>query len=103
MNRPARSLLDFGIAASVTVVPVLLGVLIVVGYWRPSDASRASISTDRHISVRQVAALKTFEYAIVRRDRIAASPPDAHALLDALPQCRRDWANVGGLIHTVRK
>ena len=103
MNRPTRSLLDFGIVASVTVVPVLLGVLTVVGYWRPSDASRVSIGADRHISVRQVAALKTFEYAIVRRDRIAANPPDAHALLEALPQCRRDWANEGGLINTVRK
>ena len=40
------------------------------------------------MSVRHVAALKTFEYAIVRRDRVTAGPPSAEALLERFPQCR---------------
>ena len=40
---------------------------------------------DRHVSVRQVAALKTFERAIVRRDSVASGPPTAEALLAGIP------------------
>ncbi|WP_284619460.1 hypothetical protein [Aquabacterium humicola] len=95
--REQRSMLDLAIAASLAVLPVLLGVLLLVAVIRPG---RDTLSTgdaaadDRHVSVRHVAALKTFESAIVRRDSADFAPPraaDADALLQALPECRRDW------------
>jgi hypothetical protein len=68
------SLLDLAIAASIAVVPVLLLVLLVVAELRPADPSaKVRGNGDRHVSVRQVAALKTFEHAIVRRDKVGAA------------------------------
>ncbi|TMG92687.1 MAG: hypothetical protein E6H76_01215, partial [Betaproteobacteria bacterium] len=67
----ATTLLEFAIVASAAVVPVLLLVLLVVGVVRPLDPAGPTVrNSDRHVSVRQVAALKTFERAIVRRDTV---------------------------------
>ncbi|TMH62537.1 MAG: hypothetical protein E6H55_08010, partial [Betaproteobacteria bacterium] len=79
----ATTLLDFAIAASVAVVPVLLLVLLLVGVARPLDTvGQAARNGDRHVSVREVAALKTFERAIVRRDAVSEGPPSVLMLLD---------------------
>jgi len=68
------TLLDLAIAASAAVVPVLLIVLLIVAEVRPSDPSvGAQRNGDRHVSIRQVAALKTFERAIVRRDQVRSA------------------------------
>ncbi|MEP7058743.1 MAG: hypothetical protein ABI809_13335, partial [Caldimonas sp.] len=86
------SLLDFAIAASLAVVPVMLAVVWLVAVVRPAEpgAAIARGRGDRYLSVRHVAALKTFEQAV--RPRAAdAAPPSAAALLDAVPQCRREW------------
>jgi hypothetical protein len=91
-GRPV-ALLHFAIAASITVVPLLLVVLLVLGWVAPSERPR--ITGDSHVSVRQVAALKTFEHAIVRRDRVQAPLPDAAALLAQLPQCAAEWSRSG--------
>ena len=79
-ERRAVTLLDLAIAASVAVVPVLLGVLLFVAEIRPSDPG-ARRAGDRYISVRQVAALKTFERAIVHPSVIA---PVRHITVSAV-------------------
>src|SRR6266702_1253561 len=102
-ERRTTTLLDFAIAASAAVVPVLLLVLLVVGVLRPLDpAFQGARNGDRHVSVRQVAALKTFERAIVRRDTVAVGPPTALQLLDGVPQCRAAWDGHLGLLDRVR-
>ncbi len=98
------TLLELAIAASVAVVPVLFIVLLIVADTRSNAGSaRVAQNGDRHVSVRQVAALKTFEHAIVRRDRVRAPLPDADALLDAVPQCRREWDGHPNLLQRVRR
>src|SRR5437016_14446704 len=92
----ATTLLEFAIVASAAVVPVLLLVLLVVGVVRPLDPAGPTVRNgDRHVSVRQVAALKTFERAIVRRDTVKVSLPAAGLLLDGVPQDRRTWSEPG--------
>ncbi len=86
----AASLLDFAIAASIAVVPVLLAVLLGLGTVAPS--ALRSTSGDSHVSVRQVAALKTFERAIVRRDSVQSGAPDAQALIVLIPECGAEWS-----------
>src|SRR6266513_318508 len=87
-QRPV-TLLELAIAASAAVVPVLLIVLLLVAEVRPSDPSvGAQRNGDRHVSIRQVAALKTFERAIVRRELVRSALPTADALLDGVPQWR---------------
>ncbi len=100
-ERRTTSLLDFAIAASAAVVPVLLAVLLAVGAARPLDP--AARYADRHVSVREVAALKTFERAIVRRDAVTVGPPTAILLLDRVPQCRAAWDGRGGVAERVRR
>ena len=96
-DRRRATLLQFAIVATTAVVPVLCGVLLIVASAR-QDAGPASRNGDRHVSIRQVAALKTFEYAIVRRDRVASDLPSPETLLDRLPACRKQWdANPGAL------
>ena len=90
-ERRAVTLLELAIAASVAVVPVLLAVLLFVVEVRPSDPSERR-SSDRYISVRQVAALKTFERAIVRRDHVRGALPTADELLAGVPSCQREWS-----------
>ena len=103
MAKPRRlTLLQLAIAASLTVVPTLLAVLLMVDSVRRDDTVKPASNSDRHVSVRQVAALKTFEYAIVRRDRIRSGPPAADTLLDRLPQCRSEWDGQGGALTRLR-
>src|SRR4030095_16718888 len=83
------SLLDFAIAASIAVVPVLLAVLLSLGTIAPAELHRNG--GDSHVSVRQGAALKTCERAIVRRDTVQAGPPDAQALIAQFPDCGAEW------------
>ena len=94
------SLLGFAVAASVAVVPMLVGVLMAIGAVFPSD--RQSAATDVHVSVRQLAAMKTFESGIVRRDAVAARALDADALLGAIPECAQEWSARGRFIDRVR-
>ncbi len=91
-GRPV-ALLHFAIAASIAVVPLLLAILLALGFIAPSERPR--ITGDSHVSVRQVAALKTFEYAIVRRDSVQAPLPDADSVLARLPQCAAEWSRSG--------
>src|SRR4029453_12464698 len=103
-DRRPVTLLEFAIAASVAIVPVLLAVLVIVAEVRPSDPSaKARHNGDRHVSLRQVAALKTFEHAIVRRSTVKAQLPTAEALLDGVPQCREEWDDRGGALKRIRK
>jgi hypothetical protein len=102
-ERRSTTLLEFAIAASVAVVPVLLLVLLVVGVVRPLDpVGTAARNDERHVSVRQVAALKTFERAIVRRDAVTVGPPSALLLLERVPQCRAAWDGRGRMLDRLR-
>src|SRR5215470_14134781 len=102
-ERRDTSLLDFAIAASAAVVPVLLLVLLLVDVVRPLDPATPTVhSGDRHVSVRQIAALKTFERAIVRRDQVIIGSPTAILLLDRIPQCRSAWDGRGGMLDWAR-
>ena len=99
----ATTLLRFAIAASGAVVPVLLAVLVLVAMVRPLDpAEQAARTQDRHISVRLVAALKTFERAIVKRDKVTIGPPTALLVLDRVPQCRSAWDGHDSMLDRVR-
>jgi len=103
MTKRPPTLLEFGIAASLAVVPVLLGVLLLVAWLRPLlDEKPSTPESDRHVSVRQVAALKTFEQAIVRRDRVMPGARDAEALLAGVPACRDAWEGPRGPLVRVR-
>ncbi|HSW08584.1 hypothetical protein [Aquabacterium sp.] len=99
-----RSLLDFAITASAAVLPVMLAVLLLVAVVRPADDARAALGgrqpADRYASVRHVAALKTFESAVVPRTALPpAGPglsttpatPTAADVAAALPACAREW------------
>src|SRR2546423_6706076 len=94
MRERRRSLLDFAVAASLAVVPVMLGMLLLVAVVRPADkpAALGAEQGDRYVSVRHVAALKTFEDAVIRRRGASLSAPGANDVLAALPQCRREWS-----------
>ena len=97
-------MLEFAIAAAAAVVPVLLLVLVAVGVAHPIAPTLAvERNADRHVSVRHLAALKTFERAIVRRKSIQVGPPSALLLLDRLPQCRSAWDGRGGSLDRVRR
>jgi hypothetical protein len=106
-ERPSRrrplALLDFAIAASAAVVPVMLGMLVLVAVIRPADPASPLLGShsDRYASVRQVAALKTFETAIVVRDAAPRATLDADELLGALPACRRAWG-AAGVVERIR-
>src|SRR5512144_204440 len=103
-NKGQATLLDFAIAASIAVVPLLLLVLVAVAEVRPGEASaRARPGNNQHVSLREVAALKTFERAIVRRDASRGAPPTADALLERFPQCRNEWDGRGGRLQRLRQ
>jgi len=93
MKRSNKTLLDFAIAASIAIVPIMLGMLLLVAVVRPVDPSAAlgPGQGDRYVSVRQVAALKTFEHAVVRRGAAPPATPAAAAVLAGVPHCRREW------------
>ena len=91
-ERRQASLLEFAIAARLAVVPVLLGVVLLVAVIRPADADASGRSPqERYLSVRLVAALKTFEPAVMRRSASSAGIPDGAGVLAALPECQREW------------
>jgi hypothetical protein len=93
LERRTTSLLEFAIAASVAVVPIMLAVVLLVALNRPADPGAGSWrgGADRYVSVRHVAALKTFERAIVARSTPAAAASTPADLLAGLPQCQREW------------
>ena len=93
--RERRSLLDFAIGASAAVLPVMLGMLLLVAVIRPHEQAQASapVFGDRYVSVRHLAALKTFETAV--RQQAALTEPalalSGAEVLAALPACRSEW------------
>lgn len=97
-ERRDTSLLDFAIAASIAVVPVMLVIVLLVAVIRPADPGAASWRglADRYVNVRHVAALKTFEQAVVQRPATAHPAPTARDVLDGIPQCRREWSATWG-------
>src|SRR5437899_6211336 len=97
------TLLQLAATASIALVPVLLGVLLVVAQAREADTLKPARNSDRHVSVRHVAALKTFEYAIARRDAKRAQLPSAETLLERFPQCRAEWDGRGGFLAQARR
>ena len=104
MAEPRRvTLLQLAVTASIALVPVLLGVLLVVAQAREADTLKPARNSDRHVSVRHVAALKTFEYAIARRDAKRAQLPSAETLLERFPQCRAEWDGRGGFLTQARR
>jgi hypothetical protein len=102
-ERRRLTLLQLAVAASIGLVPVLFGVLLIVASARQADSARPAQNGDRHVSVRHVAALKTFEYAIIRRDQVKAGPPSAETLLEHFPQCRTEWDGRGGVLSRARR
>ncbi len=103
-ERASATLLGFAIAASGAVVPVLLIVLLAVGFTRSQEpGGLAARHADRHVSVRAVAALKTFEHAIVKRRAVTAGPPSAAELLAGVPQCRAAWDGHPGPFERIRR
>src|SRR3954471_3100742 len=92
-ERRPGSLLGFAIGASATIVPVMLGIVLLVAVVRPADPGASSwrAPADSYASVRHVAALKTFEGAIGTHSQAAAPAPTAQQVLDGLPRCRREW------------
>jgi hypothetical protein len=97
------TLLEFAIVASAAVVPVLLAVLLAVDHARPLAGGASSGEADRHVSVRQLAALKTFERAIVPRRAVTVGPPTALLILDRVPQCRSTWDGHEGPLARLRR
>ncbi len=92
-ERKRRSLLDFAIAASAAVLPVMLGMLLLVAVIRPLQSPPdAAGEPGRYLSVRQLAALKTFEAAVVPRASASVVAPRAADVLEALPACRSAWS-----------
>ena len=101
--RRRATLLQLAIVASTAVVPVLLGVLLMVASTRIGESPAPARGADRHVSVRHVAALKTFEHAIVRRDRVAAPVPTPQILVERIPQCSVAWSGGGGTLDRLRR
>jgi hypothetical protein len=100
------SLLDFAIAASVAVLPIMLGIVLLVAVIRPADPAAAPVrgqAVERYVSVRHVAALKTFERGVVPRTSAAAAAPTAQALLAGIPQCRAEWDAPPGPVQRLRQ
>ncbi|HUP10414.1 MAG TPA: hypothetical protein VMU47_24890, partial [Caldimonas sp.] len=91
-ERRPRSLLEFAIAASAAVVPVMVAMLVLVAVVRPGDAPvDARAATDRYVSARHLAALRTFESAIVERGGYPADAPSAELVLERVPACAKPW------------
>ncbi len=98
-------MLDCAIAASIAVVPMLLGVVLLVAVVRPADPDAAwrQGRDDRYVSVRHVAALKTFERAIAQRPDQAPHAVDAAQVLAGIPACRLDWGPRAGVWPRLRQ
>jgi len=104
-ERRAISLLDCAIAASLAIVPVLLGVVALVAFVRPGDPDSfwRQGHSDRYVSVRHVAALQTFERAIVRRTAQEPREVTTDEVLDGLAPCRREWGVATGAKPWLRR
>ena len=124
-ERGRLTLLECAIAASGVLVALMFGVVLLIAVVRPADPGLAGRSSrnDRYVSVRHVAALKTFERAIVERGEMAASatssasvsspalspassPPlsvSAGQVLDGVAGCRREWQGPGGVLVSARR
>ena len=72
---------------------------------RPADPDAAwrQGRNDRYVSVRHVAALKTFERAIVARGKQAPAAIDAAQVLDGVAACRREWGVRTGALPWLRR
>ncbi len=90
-ERRPTSLLDFAIAASVTVLPIMLGMLLLVAVLRPSEPARSHAASERYVSVRHVAALRTFERSIAKRVQATSAAPTAADVLAGVPRCSAEW------------
>jgi hypothetical protein len=99
-TRAPASALDFAITATLAVLPVMLGALWLVAVVRPAAEAEAPPS-DRHVAARRVAALQTFEPAIVVRTAAPAVAPSPRQVLDGVPACRSAWA--GGAAVDLRQ
>jgi hypothetical protein len=95
------TLLQLAIVASMAVVPVLLGVLLAVTLPRSGDGTNVQ-TADRHVSLRHVAALKTFESGIVRRDTVVVGAPSPQFMLLRVPQCAAEWGGDKGALGRLR-
>jgi hypothetical protein len=103
-DRRATTLLDFAIAASAAVVPVLIVVLLAVALaQRPDPAVTVYGNADRHVSVRELGALKTFERAVVRRSDVSLGPPSAQLILERVPACRSAWDGYESVLVRLRR
>src|SRR5690349_12214095 len=104
-ERRRISLLDCAIVASLGVVPVLLAVVALVAVVRPTDPDSVDAQgrSDRYVSVRRVAALKTFERAIVERSAFVPRRSDAFDVVAGVPACRREWGGAPPLARWLRE
>ena len=105
-ERRPLSLLDCAIAASLALVPVMVAVVLLVAFVRPTEpgAFGQAGSSDRYVSVRHVAALKTFERAIVARDALPSGATTATAadVLAGVAGCRREWRGDRSALQAVQ-
>ena len=101
-RRAPLTLLQLAVAATLAIVPVLVGVLLVVASMRQPDRVRTAVGEERHISVRHLAALRTFESGVVRRTDIRTPIPDARTLLERIPECAAQWDGRPGFVARVR-
>ncbi len=103
-ERRRLTLLECAIAASAALVPVMGGIVLLVGLVRPADPDGAWLAgrTDRYVSVRLVAALKTFERAVVERADPAPQTTSAEQVLEGIAPCRAEWAANAGLAQHLR-
>ena len=78
---------------------------LLVAVVRPADPDAAwrQGRNDRYVSVRHVAALKTFERAIVARGTAGASAIDARQVLAASPRAAREWGVRTGALPWLRR
>ena len=92
-ERKPASLLDFAIAASIAVVPVLLGVVLLVAVIRPADADalrpQPAGALPERSPGRGAQDLRA-RGAAAQRDRRPHFPM-APASSPALPECQREW------------
>ena len=99
------SLLDCAIAASLAVVPVMLGALALVAWLRPAEAGAGArpLHPGHYLSIRHVAALKTFEHAVApRRDDTLVVVTSAQ-VLDGLAPCRDEWGGGNEVVQWLRR
>ena len=103
-ERRTLALLDCAIAASAALVPVMVGVVAVVALVRPagSDAGGRAERSDNYVSVRHIAALKTFEAAIVARPAAAPAAVGGADVLAGIDACRREWRAEGAALQALR-